>query len=361
MPRLYGRDYDEETLRKFIGSMNQVGAVRVSRIEEGVASGVRTVDFRTGSGFHFTVLADRCLDISYGEYRGIPLCWRSPTGDVAPAFFEPEGLEWLRGFFGGILATCGLTTFGFPSEDAGEKLGLHGRIGYVPASNLWADAAWQDGEYVMWVQGKVREARVFGANLLLERRIWTRLGEKRLFIDDRITNEGYKTEPHMILYHFNIGYPVLSPQSRFLAPSRRRKPMNDWSEKGVDAWNQIEEPIRGIEERVFFHDMTADAQGNVCTAIVNPTIPIGAYVRYRKDQLDHFIQWKMLGENHYVMGMEPANADVSGRAAARASGVLKFLAPGQSQEYNLEFGVLDSAEEIAETERIIDGMRGKGE
>ena len=36
----------------------------------------------------------------------------------------------------------------------------------------------------MWVQGRTRETVVFGENVRLTRRVWARLGESRLFIDD---------------------------------------------------------------------------------------------------------------------------------------------------------------------------------
>ena len=51
---------------------------------------------------------------------GRPLAWRSPTGNIAPGLYEPQGIGWLRGFHGGLLTTCGLRNTGIPSDDEGE-------------------------------------------------------------------------------------------------------------------------------------------------------------------------------------------------------------------------------------------------
>ena len=44
-----------------------------------------------------------------------------------------------------------------------------------------------------------------------------------------------------------------------------------------------------------------------------------------------------MGQGAYVLGVEPANSSgMKGRAAARESGDLPYLAPGESRHYELE-------------------------
>ena len=63
MPTLYGKSFTRAELTERGGDMRQFAGVRLGELGDGFERGVRTVDFRTGSGFDFTVLADRGLDI----------------------------------------------------------------------------------------------------------------------------------------------------------------------------------------------------------------------------------------------------------------------------------------------------------
>ena len=89
-------------LLRHVGDVSQIAHAKMYQLTDGNEKGVDAIDFRTGSGLNFTVLPSRGLDVSYAEYQGIPLCWRSSTGDVSPAHYEPDGLGWLRGFYGGL-------------------------------------------------------------------------------------------------------------------------------------------------------------------------------------------------------------------------------------------------------------------
>src|SRR5206468_1087004 len=139
-------------------------------------------------------------------------------------FFEREGLGWLRTFYGGLVTTCGLTWFGAPCEDDGKPLGLHGRISHIPATNVTWGGEWDGDDYILSVTGKMREAVVFGENVQLTRRVWARMGESRLFIDDTVENMGYQRTAHMILYHINIGFPAVNDNARLIAPTIRATP-----------------------------------------------------------------------------------------------------------------------------------------
>ena len=61
----------------------------------------------------------------------------------------------------------------------------------------------------------------------------------------------------------------------------------------------------------------------------------------------------MMGEGIYVVGMEPGNALVEGRAREREEGRLKFLKPGEEKKYWLEIGVLCGRGELKEFEEKI--------
>src|SRR5438132_1610483 len=154
MPQLWGREWSREELVRRVGDLSQIAGVRLLELADGKERGVRAAEIKTGSGLSCTVLIDRGLDISTAEYNGKALAWRSMTQDAHPAFFEPEGLGWLRTFYGGLLVTCGMTYAGAPGEDQGQAYGLHGRVSHLPARNVYADAAWEGGRYRIWGRGK---------------------------------------------------------------------------------------------------------------------------------------------------------------------------------------------------------------
>jgi len=107
--------------------------------------------------------------------------------------------------------------------------------------------------------------------------------------------------------------------------------------------------------------MACDENDHVYVALVNRNFNggegIGVYVRYHKSQLPRFIEWKMMGEGTYVVGLEPANCLVEGRDKERERGTLQFIEPGGRRHYETEIGVLGSNREIEEIERKIEEIR----
>ncbi|MBI3991234.1 MAG: aldose 1-epimerase family protein [Candidatus Omnitrophica bacterium] len=353
MAELYGKEYSKKELLKRVGDISQIGGVRLAELTDGNQKGARVADFRTGAGFNFTVSLDRGMDISYAEYQGKPLCLRTATGDVAPSFYEPEGLGWLRGFYGGLVTTCGLTYMGMPCKDEGRDLGLHGRASYTPAKNIFVDGGWEKDEYLMWARGKVVEASVFGENICLEREITAKLGESRFFIHDEVENRGFQSTPLMLLYHVNVGFPVVDAGTKLVSPTRKAEPRDDEARDRAEEYNIMYPPAPNFKEKVYFHEMAQDREGFISAGLINHKLNFGVYIKYPKRQFPYFIEWKMNGEGLYVCGIEPANALVLGRDKEREAGRLQFIKPGEVKKFHLEIGVLSSKKEIAAFENKV--------
>ena len=344
---VYGRDLTGGELRRRVGRLGQVAGIEPFVFDDGPARGVRALRFRAGC-LSFDVLADRGMDIGAFEYRGVPLAWLSHAGVVSPAFYEPAGEGWLRSFGGGLLVTCGLTNVGPPGRRGGEALGLHGRLSNTPASNVSHEVR-QEGEgVVLQARGEVREASVFGPNLVLRRSISVRLGEASVQIEDVVENEGHDPTPLMLLYHLNLGWPLLDEAARLIGPGRRDEapePRDEEAGSGLDGWNRFAAPQPGFRERVFYHSPHADAGGWAEARLENPA-PEGGLalsVRFRPEELPEFVQWTMTGEGTYVVGLEPATCRVGGAAAEEAAGRVIRLNPGESRRFGLEIRA-DAAE-----------------
>lgn len=363
MATYLGKNYKKRELLQYVGDMSQIAAVRPIELVNGNERGVRALEFKTGSGLAFTVLADRGLDIFDATFNGVALSWLSPTGAVAPAFYDRHDIGWLWSFGGGLVVTCGLTQVGVADvdEELDEEVGLHGRVSSIPARNLSFGAEWEEDEYLLWVTGEMRETRLFGPNLVMRRSVGTRLGESRLWIKDVIENEGFEPAPLMVLYHCNIGFPILSEHSELLAVVNSMEPRDEDAEKGAERFEQFEAPTANYAEQCFFIDHDVDEKGYVNVALLNRSFNnnqgMGVYLSYPKKELPLYTEWKMMGEQAYVVGMEPGNCHPEGRRSARERGVLKMLDPGESQTFHLEIGVLASHQDIRSFEMK---LRGNG-
>ena len=358
MVRLFGQEYSRSDLLQRVGDISQVAGVRLMRLEDGRGEGVRVIEARTGTCFSFNVLASRGMDISFAEYKGIPLSWRSCTGDVSPAFYEPEGEGWHRIFYGGMVVTCGLTNVGVPCQDQGEELGRHGRISATPAESVYADGRWEGDEYNLVIQGRMRQAAFGGENLSLTRKICTRLGASMFRIEDEVENHDFRPTPLMFLYHVNLGFPLLSEESALFIPTKKVDSM----ENSVDPkeFNRLHPPIAGAPSQVFYHQVASDPEGRVLVALINERLSIGVYIQYNKNHLKNLVQWKMLGQGIHVLGIEPANCHVEGRVRERERGTLEFLPPGGKKNFYLELGVLESTSELREIKEKIESLIREG-
>ena len=344
MATIYGKKFSRRELLAHTGDISQIAGIRSVKLQDGPEDGVRAFEFRTGSGFQFDVLADRGFDISWAAHNGRPLAWRSSTFDQHPSFFEHDKLGWLRTFYGGLVVTCGLSQAGAPNVDKGEDLGLHGRISHTPAREVGVRQYWDGDEFIMEARGKMRESCVFGENITLDRTISSSLGANGLHIRDLVRNDGFQTSPHMMLYHINIGFPVMEAGTKLVSPSLSSTPRDEEATKQAEKWASMLGPTEGFAERVYFHEMKAAKDGYVTVALVNEQLsgsPFGVWVRYAYETLPRFTEWKMNGQGTYVCGLEPANCCVLGRAKEREARTLVYLEPDEERFYDVEIGVVD--------------------
>jgi hypothetical protein len=334
---------DEWTLRRHVGRLQQVAGVRRAVLEDGKGRGVRVADVSNGSGLAFTVLLDRGMDIGRASYRGVPLAYMTPVGHAHPAHYEPDGLRWLRNWHAGLLTGCGLSNVGLPQQpDASAvagPMGLHGRLSNSPAEGCASREEFRDGVYTLAIEGTVREASMFGENLELRRTISTALGRNVISIRDTVTNRAFQPAPLMILYHVNIGFPMLDGHARLVAVEHEVTPRNADAEPGLSTWMEAQEPTPGYVEQCFYHELPADDAGFGRMRLENPGISLAVEVACGKETLPYFTQWKMMGEGAYVMGLEPANCHCEGQQAEREGGTLQELAPGERAEFAVDISV----------------------
>jgi hypothetical protein len=348
MLEYFGKTYTYNEIREHAGSMAQLAGARRIMFTDGRAKGVEAVEVHTGSGLSFTVVQDRCLDIAWAEYRGIPLSYISPTGITAPAYYESQGGEWLRGFFAGLLTTCGFTHVGGACTVGDTPHGLHGRASNLAAEAVCVDEGYEDGKYVMAISGKVRQAKTLTENILLKRKIKAWAGKNRIRLEDTIENAGYTRQPFMLLYHCNLGFPLVNEKAAIYIPNDGISPRYEDQALETKDYGRIPPPTDGYKERVFFFKTKPSADG-MCRALIindreNPVL--GLQISYSPNVLDNLALWKLMTKGDYVVGIEPCNNFIQGQEQALKDGNLKYLEAQEQKQVTLEFEILGQ-EEIA--------------
>ncbi len=363
MVTLWGRRWSRGELLARVGRLEQVAGIRLVEGGDGAERGVRVLRCWSGAGFEFEILVDRGFDIGGAWLGGRPLAWCSPAGLVGPWYSEPGGIGWFRGFPGGLVSTCGLdhtllggdddaTVFNYPHRRT-ENYGLHGRYTGLPARLAGYGAAWDGEECVLWAQGEVVQAALFGEQLILRRRVEADVGGSHLRITDVVTNIGPTACPHMLLYHCNVGFPVVDEGAELLYPAGSGTCV---SEACTAGYRRLAAPRADFVEECYEHDMAAGADGIVSAAVVNRALGLGVFQRYPRAALPFHITWRQLGTVAYVVAMEPSTNHDAGRFDARSRGELQHLAPGESRSYSLSIGALDGAEAIGEFTREVAGL-----
>ena len=311
----------------YIGHSSQLCAVEEVRLIGGKGDGMRLLQVRNGAGLEMTVSADRCADISRLIFKGDNMGYFSPNGYVAPAYYDEPGAGFLKSFTAGFLTTCGLTAVGSPCTDAGEELPLHGTIGNTPCERIW----WDEDEENLYIYAHINDSGIFARKLMLKRTICVSKEKSNFTVSDTVENQGDQTSPVMILYHMNMGYPLLSENAVVEIPSVSVKPRNAHAAEDLDTWHKMLRPTAGFEEQCYFHSFEKEGRAS----IYNPDIHKGLTITFDPKSLDHFTEWKMMGYRDYVLGLEPGNCHPDGRDVMRQQGALKSLNPGESITYRV--------------------------
>lgn len=319
---------------KYIGHELQMYGVEELRLVGGKGDGVRLFQVKNGLGLEFTVIADRGADISKLSFKGDNFSWISANGYVHPSFYDNKGIGWLKSFTGGFLTTCGLTAVGSPDNDVGEELPLHGMISNIPAERI----SWDMDDEKIWIKADVRHVQALGGKLVMTRTITCSKLKNEFTINDKIKNIDGKESPLMILYHMNMGYPLLNEQSLLYISSKDVKPRTEHAAKDIDRWAVISPPEANTEEQCYFHSF--DKEGKA--ALFSPMINKGIMITYDAENLDYFTEWKNFGVKDYVLGLEPGNCHPDGRSIMRKEGRLKFIKSDEEKEYSIKITILES-------------------
>ena len=333
-----------------IGGRDELG-FKQKRLTTARSAGVSVVTIHVGE-LQVDVIPTRGMGIHCVRRDNIRFGWDSPiNGPVHPQWvpvFEPSGLGWLEGF-DEMLVRCGLLSNGAPQySDTGMlEYPLHGRIANLPAVEVFVEIDSSSGQ--LRLTGSVYETRFHFCRLKMTTTYSLDLQKPdRLSIQDRVENLSDRNAEIQMLYHTNIGRPILEEGAQIVAPVKMICPRNEYSAQGLSVWDSYAAPSADFSEQVYFMQLHGDASDQTTVLLHDRNKDSGFSIDFNVNELPCFSLWKnTVGEmDGYVTGLEPGVNFPNTRRFEKEHGRVVELAPHAAAEFNLIYGFHRSAVEV---------------
>ncbi len=305
----------------------------------------------------------RGMSLWRANIDGLDSGWRSPVeGPIHPKwinFAEPNGLGWLDGF-DELLVRCGLQSFGAPvfSETGQLLYPLHGRIGNMPAVewSVHLDAA----HSLLEVRGEIHESRFLQFNLRMNVTYRFAYGQPVIEIVDVVRNAGDTPTTMQMLYHINIGSPILEEGGTMHSAAKRIVARNEHAADGLKTWQTYLKPTAGYNEQVYFSSPVAGPDGMTTALLASAKRDKAFAVHYKTDTLPYFTQWKNTvgSSDGYVTGLEPGTGFPNTRPFEAEQGRVVALEGGKSVEFHVRLEATSKAERVKQLIADVDRHRG---
>lgn len=311
----------------------------------GRSAGVQLVTLSNGT-FGVCVIPTRGMGVLNARCGEVTIGWSSPVRTpVHPQFANlsaRNGLGWLDGF-NELLCRCGLASNGPPGIDEGARspiesgLTLHGCIANTPTHRV--EVGFDEDHGRLWICGECREATLFGPQLTLRSTVSVPLDGLQFDVEDTVTNDASTPAELELLYHINIGPPVLEAGAKLVTAYREMSPRDARAAEDVSAFADYLGPTPGYAEQVYYFDPLADDAGRSAALLHNQAGNLGVSVHFNREQLPCFAQWKCTQPeaDGYVTGLEPGTNYPNFKSFERTRGRVRNVPAGAS--YNTELTV----------------------
>ena len=294
-----------------ISNAAQVLGIKRYTLNGGAENGLRVIECTNGA-LRFLINESKALDIMQIFYKGENISFVSKNG------FTQRETPFLNRFEGGALYTCGLDAVG---DVEGKE--PHGGFHNIPANVLRAEC----GDKGITVEAETRYSEIGGQNLVMRRTIFSAYNSGTIEITDVLTNEGTKAEDYCLLYHSNIGYPLLVEGGKVIADTETVIPRDDAAKKKISVWDTMEAP-KDNEIETCYYLQPADRT----VYYFNPKSGRKFTLKYGEN-LDKFLLWKSNASGDYAMGLEPCTTELDGG--------FKYskITAGESKTFNLSYTI----------------------
>lgn len=272
-----------------ISNFEQIASVRRYTLKGGRGEGLNVIDCDNGK-IRFLLNENKALDMMQLYHEGQNLSFLSKNA------FTLENTSFEKRFEGGMVYTCGIDNIG--RRDGFE---LHGTLHTLKAEVIKAEC----NEEGITVEAIVRDTALFGKNLVFKRRVFCAIGSEQVIIDDTLINEGFKEENYCLLYHINVGYPMLDEVGKIIANVKGVATSNEWAKGKQNAMYEIEKPQPNNPETCYYLDLEQPK-----ISLINERIKKKFTVEYSKETLPCFLEWKSMSSGDYALGLEPCTCEI---------------------------------------------------
>lgn len=295
-----------------ISEFAQVASLRRYTITEGRGKGLDVIDCDTGK-IRFLLNVNKACDMMQLYHKGQNMSFISKNG------FMQREVPFAARFEGGMLYTCGL-------DSVGEREGFdeHGSIHNTPAEILRAEC----NEQEIVVEAVIRDTEICGKNLVIRRKITAPVSGDSVSVKDVLTNESYRDENYCLLYHVNLGYPLLDEGAKIVADTDTCQPRTPWAQKNIDTAYQITAPTPNMEETCYYLEPKSSK-----VSLVNEKIGRAFTVSYSGDTLPSFLAWKSMASGDYAVGLEPCTTKLDDLFA------YSTIQAGEAIEFSVNFTI----------------------
>lgn len=320
------------------------------RLTAGARAGVELLLVDSGS-VRAAICPTRGLGLWRANIDGIDYGWNSPVhGPVHPSFVpidEPRGIGWLDGF-DELLVRCGLRSFGAPDYDPAGRVAwpVHGRIANIPTEVV--QLGLDEERSQLHVSAIVQEARFLQYSLQLHARYVFSLNEPAIEVHDIVNNSGGTATTMQLLYHINVGTPILNAGSKLHLAAPKIAARDRRAVEGLSDWSTYLGPTPGYAEQVYFCQPKPTDDGWATAMLANADGSQGFALHYDTGCLPYFSQWKntVASEDGYVTGLEPGTGFPNTRSFEEEKGRLVQLQAGEERHFRMRLEGISNGERL---------------
>ena len=268
-----------------ISNLSEICYIKRYTLAGGKEEGLKVVEINNGV-LRFIVNESKAFDIMQLWHKGENVSFVSKNG-----FTKDTTVAYNRRFEGGMLYTVGL-------DSVGERVGFdtHGSFHNIPAKVLSAICTEEKIEVV----AEVEDTALFGKNLVMIRKISTALNSDTLTVEDSLVNRGSKDEEYCLLYHINLGYPMLDDGVKVLYDGKIILPRTNLAAERINEAHTFLPPVDNEEERCYFIENEEPR-----VTVVNEKLNKTFILEYSEKTLPKMVLWQSNASGDYALGLEP--------------------------------------------------------